>query len=102
MEQPKNYLEALEIDRGDEWLGDALEDVVGFLKQKGKVLQNIAAEFLAEEEPEAIMFIATIPSLSSALVHLCQLLFHVGYLKGLSDGESKAARDEQLKKLLGE
>lgn len=102
MEQPKTYLEALEIDKPDKWLEEATEEVKGFLAQKEEVFHSVCIHFLEESNPEMLAFLIAIPPLNPGTVNLCKLFYHMGFLKGLSVGESRVVRNQQLKKLLEE
>lgn len=100
--EPKSFAQELGIDRPDKWKEEAIEESQRFITQKGSMFQRLSLNFIAEQNPELLAFLASVPLLSPALVNVMKLFFCVGYIKGLSDGEDRAGRDNQLKKMWGE
>lgn len=94
MDKPCNYIEALEIDRPEKWTTEALKEAGDFMDKKGELFQEMSTTFLEELHPELVLFLRVHPLANPGVVDLMRLIWRIGYLKGLSVGESKATTDE--------
>lgn len=91
---PNSYIEALEIDKPEKWLTKSIHEAGEFINDKADVFNSMTGHFLLEAQPEMIAIVNSLPPLQEGLVRLLKLLFSVGYLKGLSVGESRATTDK--------
>ena len=97
----ETYLQELGIDRPEKWVDDASDEVIEFFKRKADVLGEMSAQYLVEYCPDVFKIFSVFPTVPQGVIQLEKLLYHVGYLKGLVDGENKSSI-QHLSKTFGE
>ena len=103
-DKPKDYMEALEIDRPDDWMDTATEEIKEFFKGKQNLFEHMTMSFVMKNSPKVLALFAGIPDLGNDVMSLQKLFFYVGYLKGLEQGEGRGVRSkeiDELDKLMG-
>lgn len=101
MNEPTTYLKRLGIDKSDKWLEDGGELVRSFIAENDDVWDEIGVRFLIEGAPQAVLPIFSSRTLTEAMGKICALYLHLGYYRGLMEGEARGLRNQQLEGLAG-
>lgn len=97
--KPENYFSLLDIERSDEWVKEAAEEVKKFIKDREHKFQTLTLSFFSKHNPRMLALFAGIPDLSGDTFNIQSLFYYMGYIKGLSVGEDKGMKKVQLAEL---
>ena len=94
-----SYLKQLEIDRPEEWVDKATEEMKTFFQGKQDMFKHMTVTFLAKHSPNVLALFAGAPGLGGDVMDLQKLFLYVGYLKGLEQGENGSKRSKEIESL---
>ena len=96
----KTYLEELEINRPHHWWEEAEEALSSFEVGREDVWAGMLVNHLQMVNPGIAEKLQGCPNTAILMAGIARLFLHIGYIKGLSDGEDRHIRDGELNRLV--
>lgn len=100
MDEGKSCFNGIGIVRSVEWNDEAKTRADEYIKGHKFPLSCFLTRYLSEHHLKVYLSLPFNRSLYNALAGVADLFVHLGYVKGLMDGEDRALRDDKLRKMI--